>query len=359
MARASPCQAGFCQFGKARRAAPGLAPETRARPGASGVAAVAPALHNPRAMLRRALLLACLMAPLGAEAADVTFSDPGPFLVSECQADPSMTITWTVTTTSVIEASSTYRILALRSGDAGCAITTVVDGASDSQVIVKGLAAHVGTSGKTPSATYPGYGGTSTNTLNLSDVVAAAGATCAGAANQTITVCVQLLMGDGSYVTSSSGTLTLEREPPAPPRNVTVAPGDHALIASWDAPTTSNTEVSRYRAEAYACTDAAGTTCSSTVTASATTGNATSRSVRISGLTVGTTYKVFVYAVSAKGVDSTPAGPALGVPIETFDYWERYQGMDGPEQGGCAGGPAGALSLLALAAAAALRRRRP
>lgn len=310
-------------------------------------------------MLRRALLLACLLAPLGAAADDVTFSDPGPFLVSECQADPSMTITWTVTTTSAIEANSTYRILALRSGDAGCAITTVVDGTSDSQVIVKGLAAHVGTAGKTPAATYPGYGGTSTSTLNFSDITAAAGATCAGAANQTLTVCVQLLKGDGTYVTSSSGTLKLEREPPAAPRNVTVAPGDHALIVSWDAPSTTNTEVSRYRAEAYACTDAAGTSCSSTVTASASTGNATVRSVRIAGLTVGTTYRVLVYSVSAKDVDSTPAGPALGVPIETYDFWEQYQGMNGPEQGGCAGGPAGALSLLALAAAAGLRRRRP
>lgn len=302
-------------------------------------------------MLRRSLLVAALLAPLAASAQTVTFSDAGPFGVNDCQSvNPAISLTWTVTTTVAIEASSTYRIVALRSGEA-CSIAAPVAG----QIIKSGLVAHIGTLGQTAAATYPGYDGTSTDTLHLADLVAGANLSCTGSTNQSFTVCVQLLKADNTYVVSASGTLTLEREAPARPVSVTASAGDSALNVSWAAGTGSNTSASTYRAEAYPCADATDVVCNSPLAASDTTAN---KSVRLEGLTVGTRYRVVVYAVSAGGVDSLASDPAFGVPITVNDYWEQYKLDGGQEEGGCAGGPAGALSILAVAGLARLLRRR-
>lgn len=311
-------------------------------------------------MLRRALLLVCLLAPLAASAQSVTFPDAGPFTVARCNADPATSVTWTVTTTDAILAGYKYRILVLRGTDTCSGLTNPADTTADSQVIIKDLPAQVGTVGATPSATYPGYNNTSAD-LRLSDLLSAGKQTCDGTANLTLTVCVQLTKADGTYVTSATGTLAVEREKPAQPLTVVVTPGDSALLVSWAAGSGSTTVTSRYRAEAYACVDAADTTCSNTVASSAETGNDTSRSLRIGGLAIGTKYKVLVYSLSGNGTPSLPSDPQYGTPINALDYWELYQqmhqGLDA-EQGGCGGGPAGLTSLLAVAGALALRRRR-
>jgi hypothetical protein len=53
-----------------------------------------------------------------------------------------------------------------------------------------------------------------------------------------------------------------------------------------------------------------------------------------------------------------PAGTNC-VPVVVEDFWRRYNGLGGREQGGCGGG-AGALALAALLPLAPrLRRRRP
>lgn len=324
----------------------------------SRVAALAFALHNPSAMSRRALCLLALLAPLAAGAQDVTFVDDGPFTVAECQGDPAMPVTWTVTTTTAIELGSEYRIVVLRGTETCASLTNPVDTPADSQVIAKDLAAHIGNNGKTPSATFPGYAGT-TGDLRLSDLLDAGNQTCDGTANLTVTVCVQLNKADGAYVTSAVGTISIEREKPDQPQTVTVSPGDGALVVGWAAGSGSNTATSRYRAEAYACASATDTTCGSTIAASAETGNETSRSLRLAGLTVGTRYRVVVYALSVNGTLSVASDAKFGVPINAFDYWELYTDMNGQEQGGCAGGPAGLLSLLALAGLLGALRRRP
>lgn len=306
-------------------------------------------------MLRRALLLVCLLAPLAATAQSVTFPDAGPFTVAECNADPATSVTWTVTTTEAILTGYKYRILVLRGTDTCSGLASPVDTTGDSQVIDKDLPAQVGTVGATPSATYPGYNST-TRDLRLSDLLTAGKQTCDGTANLTLTVCVQLTKADGTYVTSASGTLAIEREKPAQPITVVVTPGDSALLVSWAAGSGSTTVTSTYRAEAYECTSE--TSCINTAASSAETGNDTSRSLRIGGLKIGTLYKVLVYSLSVNGTPSLPSDPKFGTPINALDYWELYQQTGGTEPGGCGGGPAGLTSLLAVAGALALRRRR-
>jgi len=311
-------------------------------------------------MLRRALHLVALLAPLAATAQEVTFPDAGPFTIDECTANPATSVTWTVTTaaSTPIEAGSLYRILVLRGSETCSGLTTPVDVPNgDSQVVAKGLKAHVGTTGKTPSATYPGYDGTSRD-LRLSDLLKAGSQTCAGTANLTVTVCVQLTKADLTYVTSATGAFSIEREKPAQPQAVVVTPGDHALLVSWTAGTGSTTVTSRYRAAAYLCADDADTTCSTTAASSAETGNETTHSLRVGGLEVGRKYKVLVYALSVNGTASLPSDPRFEKPIDALDYWELYTKMNGAEQGGCAGGPAGLVSLLAVAGVLGLRRRR-
>ncbi len=305
-------------------------------------------------MLRRALLLAALLSPLTASAQTAVLNDVGLFTVTECEAVPSplLRVTWTVVPTSVILSDWQYRVLAIPEAES-CG--TSPPSATARIISTFPVGTHAGLTTATPQATYPGFGSTTSEEMSLGKVVTAAGLTCAGTTNPTIRICVQLLKADLSHVSNVGVTLSLEQAAPAAPTSVTVTPGDSALRADWSAGTGSVTAAAKYRAEARPCASDADVDCNSPVAGSTTTA---ATSARITGLTVGVRYKVQVVAISAAGTESPGATAVFGVPINVNDFWEQYKADLGQEQGGCAGGPAGALSLLAVAGLTRLLRRR-
>jgi hypothetical protein len=69
-------------------------------------------------------------------------------------------------------------------------------------------------------------------------------------------------------------------------------------------------------------------------------------------------YDVVVSALSAGGNASVGSINGSGTPAPVNDFYTQYKADGGQEEGGCAGGPAGLLSLLGLGAALRLLRRR-
>ncbi len=311
-------------------------------------------------MLRRALLLAALLAPLTASAQTAVLNDVGPFTVAECEAVPSqlLRVTWTIVPTSVILSDWQYRVLAIPEAES-CG--TSPPSATARIISTFSVGTHAGLTTATPQATYPGFGTTTSEEMSLGKVVTAAGLTCAGTTNPTVRICVQLLKADLSHVSSQGVTLSLEQVAPAAPTGVTVTPGDSALQVGWTAGTGKITGAATYRAEARACSSDADVDCNSPLAGSATVSGISDNpnfGARIAGLTVGVRYKVQVVAISAAGAEVVSANSAFGVPINVNDFWEQYVADGGQEQGGCGGGPAGALSLLAVAGLTRLLRRR-
>jgi hypothetical protein len=312
----------------------------------SKVAAVAFALHNPGAMLRRAILFAILLAPVAGRAQTMSSSDPGPFTELECSSThPSMQLTWSMAAGVALPLNGTYRVLASKTND--CTFV-----ASPSNVVKSGLLATALTNVKYPAD------GITTDTLDLGDLVAASGVTCT--ASPAIYVCAQLLQQNGDLVASTNTlTLSVEAGPPPPPASVLVDAGENALKVSWvDGVVSGNTIVAaQFRVEAVAVScPTKPTFCVSPVVHKRTV-NVTS--ARVEGLENDVTYAVTVIAISATGNESAASSPAVdGTPIEVIDFWEKYTDMNGPDVGGCAGGPAGLLSFLAVAGLVrALRRR--
>jgi hypothetical protein len=299
-------------------------------------------------MLRKAALLACLAAPLAAGAqtpvaGTITFAPNAIIGAAECASSTdAITLTWT---TSVVTGGSLqnafYRIQA--SNTASCPDTDVVNGRITG-LLVDNL---------TPTAFTQAYpSGLGDTPILHSDLAAAAGYDCASP-DSTIYVCVELLpIGTGTALGSATGTVKLQLTAPPAPSITGIVPGDKALTIAWQDGPDNGTAAASYRVEAQAddpLQDAAlheGTT--------------SSRSLRLSGLknlSGGAQYRVVVYARSEGENESPASAPAFETPQPVQDFWDYYAGSGGQEQGGC-GGPAGALSLLSLAAVAGLLRRR-
>lgn len=317
-------------------------------------------------MLRKVTLLACLLAPLAGQAQSLTITAPGPYGKADCVAagdsnDPIITLAWTVVPTTTPTATSTYQVKAFTTGT--CASDAVA-----SNVVSQATIAW--TSGNT--GTYPGTSGDPV--LHLSGLLtkatgsaAAAAAACAATTDVTITVCVQVLNGS-TIAGAVSNTVKIQLSPPPVPTSVSVSPGQNALLVSWAAGTSNTVTTSTYRVTARpvttdvaACTpipDPLTVACLGAVVAEASTSG---KSARLTGLTTSVPYGVEVYAISDGGNSSAASSPPkLGTPIDVVDFWDKYQDMSGgtAEQGGCGGGPAGLLSILAVAGLVRSLRRR-
>ena len=289
-------------------------------------------------MLRRLALLTALLVPTAglAQIAGKVLVVPAALGVADCTSSTTyVTIAWTSTITPVT--GDVYNLYVSSVSSGACPTTGTPPGTQ-----LGGDIPALGISG-----TYP-----VTGTLTRHDFISAAGiadtACVAGGTSTTINVCVQQLAGSVVRATMS-GSVPLELENPPAPVNVSVASGDSALYVSWSNGTDNGVAPTSYRVTAEAVGNPGDTHTESYTGTS---------NQRISGLTNGVTYSVWVVAVSAGGNQSTASVAVTGTPQHVADFWEQYKGAGGQEQGGCGGGPAGLVSLLGVALALRGLRRR-
>jgi hypothetical protein len=303
-------------------------------------------------MLRRTLLLAALLAPLTALGQAISITPSGPYTKAQCESTTNdVVLNWSLPAGTNLPTGSTYRIVVATSS--GC------DETSSALVVASGIEPDKTGSDITGATNqrYPRVG-SATGTLTVNTFATKASVTCAN--NPTMYTCVQLM--EGTTVRAKTDILQLQvlDGPPATPVNVTVSPGDAALNVAWLEGATGTVPTDHYVAQAYTllCDPAAAATPESCLGVLVSQGTTAAKSIRLSGLTIGTEYGVVVYAFSATGTPSTASAIATGTPIVVFDYWDKYKAMGGLEEGGCASGSAGPLSLLAVAGLLrALRRR--
>lgn len=158
-------------------------------------------------------------------------------------------------------------------------------------------------------------------------------------------ICAHLY--DGTRKGYASGRFEVQVAAPDPPAiTAASAAGEDRVAVEWTR-STGGVQVDHYRAVAM---DAAG----------AEVGWATTEgtSATISGLTLGTTYTIVVYAYSLGGNQSDASAPRMATPAPVLDFWEAYKTAGGTDDGGCASGGAGPLALLGVASLLLLRRRR-
>jgi fibronectin type III domain protein len=305
-------------------------------------------------MLRRAAVLACLLAPLAARAqtATLTVSPTTTFGKADCvvagdAADPAISLSWTVVppSGSVPGAGWEYKVKALPSGGNCTSENT------DTYQLNQSTLSWVSN-----TSSYPG---TTSETLFLSDLVATAGLSCSASLDQRVVLCVQLFNGT-TISTVVSQEVTIQLAAPVAPKGVTVTPGDTALNVAWGSVTTTPA-ADRYRvtASTVTCDPVPALLTPACLGAVAATATTSGTSLRLGGLTNLTTYGVQVYAISTGGNESPASSPPVaGTPADVRDFWDEYKSAQGVEEGGCGGGPAGLVSLLAVAGLALSLRRR-
>lgn len=289
-------------------------------------------------MLRRAALLLCLAAPLGAGAQTLTISPVGPFGLKDClpattgYVDPTFTLSWTVvpTGTGGFGANDVYRISATTQSTCPTDDTGLIDTISASSA----------------TGAYPLSGGT----LKLSTVIAKAATSCSGTADVTVGVCVALRRSAGTTnEVVVRNTFKLQLKPPLAPTSLSVSSGSGALNLTWKAPDSTSDPAATQYVYTVSTSDPLDP-----VVHTDTVGGSP---VRVSPLVNGVLYDVSVVALSAGG-NASPAVTGTGTPQVVNDFFTQYVADGGTEQGGCAGGPAGLLSLLGLGAVVRAFRRR-
>jgi hypothetical protein len=174
---------------------------------------------------------------------------------------------------------------------------------------------------------------------------------CDATTEKTIYLCVHWYDPSGARNGWAKGSVKLSFTAPAAPVNVSATPGDAALNVSWSAGTGGSVDATEYQVVASTtdARDAAGPH---------EYARTNSTSFRARGLVNGVPYTVVVYAFSKAGNRSDPSIAATGTPQPVADFWDRYRQSGGPENGGCSGGPGGALALVGTAALLALARRK-
>jgi hypothetical protein len=288
-------------------------------------------------MLRRLALLVALFSPVAslAQTTGQVLITPSAFGTADCNSTTTaVTLAWN--SSGAYATGDFYRVY--------------VNNASSCPTATTPVGTQLG-GGDIPATSATGSYPTS-GTLTSGDFLTKAGITSC-AANATVYVCVQHF-ASGATTTAkatATGSAKLEVLPPPVPQGVTVGPGDSALFVSWvDGTKNPDGTTSTVTAASYNVT-AVGST--GTVTK-----NSTGRSYRLGGLTNGVTYGVTVTALSAGGNESGPSASVPGTPQLVNGFWEQYKADQGVEQGGCAGGPAGVISLLGMALAMRSLRRR-
>jgi len=297
-------------------------------------------------MLRRLALLAGLLAPLSAwaqTAGNIAFTPKDTYGSSACVVNSTqISMTWTVafvSTTTAVPTGSTYRVLA--SNQADCPATGTA-GAITGDVVSS-------TSATGQTQTYPGTGDP---LLYVSDLVSLAGLSCS-AADTVVHVCVRLIPSGGGLADSvgnAQSVVSLQLAAPPVPVLTDVQPAESGLWVYWTDGTANGTTASSYKVTAIGLDPV--------LDAGTHTGSTSSKSLRLGGLHNGVNYDVTVQAVSAGGNISAASNKLTNSPQPVNGFWESYQAAGGTEQGGCAGGAGGLLSLALLAGLGRILRRR-
>lgn len=300
----------------------------------------------------RALVVLILAPSLAlAQTAGLVTANPSEVGRANCSTESNVTLSWTGTTTPV--ATNTWRVAV---GSSSCAGTAPAS--NDASVIVKDQLATAGVA--SASATV----------ANSGVIVTAGGVTCiapsaGAAADVTTNVCVWLIAAASSSL-AAQGVFTFQLARPPPPVLDGVRAANGALIVDFSRGADSGLDDAvpvKYRVGFYLptldpiCNPVPPSPVPFDPRCLFLEQEVSGSGARVGGLANGTTYTVYVVAVSSSGNDSGPSGPGTGTPLPFESFWENYQGANGGEQGGCGGGT-GALSLLALLPLA-LRRRRP
>jgi hypothetical protein len=308
-------------------------------------------------MLRRTLLLAALLAPLTALGQAISISPVSPYTKAQCESTSyDVVLNWSIPAGTTIPTGATYRVLV--------STTSECSEAASPNIVASGIEPDK-TGSDITGATNQRYpkAGSASGTLTVNTFVTKASAACSN--SLTLYTCVQLI--NGSTILAKTNILQLQvlDGPPSKPVSVVVAPGEAALNVSWAEGTGGQVPTEKYTARAYALVpgcDPIGTlpdpkVCLGAIVSEVTTAG---KSARLAGLAIGTTYGVDVTAYSGTGTPSEPSVTVLGTPIVVYDFWEQYTVMTNgaAEQGGCASGPAGVLSLLAVAGLLRAVRRR-
>jgi Synergist-CTERM protein sorting domain-containing protein len=163
----------------------------------------------------------------------------------------------------------------------------------------------------------------------------------------TVYLCMNV--GGQTDQIAATGSLKLDLGVPSTPTSVNVVPGDTVLHVSWAAGSGGTGTTTGYRV--FWGPHNGELSSSHDLTGSGTT------SYDIGGLANNTDYDVQVSALSVGKNESDRSEIVPGTPIPVLDFWRLYKSDGGQEQGGCAGGAAGLVALLALLPLA-LRRRR-
>jgi hypothetical protein len=284
-------------------------------------------------MLRRAALLACLLAPVAAAAQTFTVTPAGPFGDADCAAGSTthpLTLNWTVAT-APSGTNQIYEVRASQNLDTSCASGNVVTGAG----------AITATSA---TQSFPPVG-TLLHPLDLLTQVSGLTSCPAAGTNTTIYLCVRLCTVACTAPVSggvATGNILFQNGPPAIPVISVIKPADGALWVYWSPGTGGSVAAASYTVSAAAVNSIQDVFTHEQA-------GITDTSYRLGGLNNGVKYSVTVKAISVGGNASDPSTAIEGTPQPVDGFWEIYQGAGGREQGGC-GGPAGAASLLGLAA---------
>ncbi len=290
-------------------------------------------------MHRAALLLAVAfaLAPAAARAQATTFSkaqilstgkSDATVNLADCKADSALSLAWALDATP----TSDQNVKIFTTADQNCGtaniISTLVDEAApdgDQSTIL-----HVG-----------------------ADI---AGGDCS-AVETTDYVCF-VLTGAGTTGATASITVTLDTQAPTPPDTVSTTGGDTTLTVSWSysASATKAGDIDGYRVAYHQASSTSTSDVQYTTQVSSSAG-----STKITGLTNGVAYEVWVEAVDTAGNWSAESTSALGTPRASEDFWELYR-ADGGKQTGCmaapgASGPAALLLLLGAVLLGTRRRR--
>ena len=300
-------------------------------------------------MHRKLALLAVALAPFAATAQSagaITFTPQSSFGQLDCRNATVTALSISFNTgVTTIPSGATYQVQA--SNTSACPAT-----ASSAGITTATLKTGIVPGSLTETThLYPDDG----TTAFLSNYVSAAGFPIGQCTTgETIYVCVNLMSGSTSLGTAT-GTITIEVVPPSIPVLNAPGKGNGKLYLTWKDGTDSTVVVDTYNILAVApgtSTDTGSDSAPHSVK------KVTGHSLTLDGLTNGVTYDVSMTSVSAGGNESRPSNVVQGRPELTSGFWEDYVAAGGVEQGGCAGGAGGLLSLAVLIGLGRAVRRR-
>ena len=204
----------------------------------------------------------------------------------------------------------------------------------------------------TLGADVPATQTTQSQSFSVASIRTAVSTSCTSVNDTAASICVFHITGGGTGAAAlvGSATFTFQTAVPPAPINVSAGPANAAIEVSFGPGTTGGS----FQADTVNYAVEWAPQGSTTFTR---TGETTATTIRIGGLTNGTTYVARVIAFSVADNAGPASATVSGTPQPFDDFWTRYKNAGGREEGGCGAGGAGALAPLLLALAVFLRRR--